>query len=232
MDGDLPAVDDPIRGIGNAHHRGDSVFPGHRRAVRVRPAHLHHQATRGQEQRRPPRVGGRRDQDLPGRQPRADRIVHHSRRPGHGPRRGGCPDQVPIDRFGGQRRFGFGAVREQHSRHVPPTQLAFVRFAALSHQLPVIRTGEHLGNLLVIEEEHVVCLCQPPRRGKFAADGQQMPSGVRDRQHQAVFRQFAQPGELAHPVHRESGYPSAQRALAAQSGHDLGGHPFRFLRPA
>src|SRR3954453_8991371 len=58
VDGDTLARLDALGGAGDADHGRDAVFAGDDRAVRDRPAHLHHQPTGGEEERRPPRVGG------------------------------------------------------------------------------------------------------------------------------------------------------------------------------
>ena len=73
---------DAVGGAGHAHDRRDPVLAGDDGAVRVGAAHLHHQRAGGEEQRGPAGVGGRRDEDLAGLQPRADRVEDDAGRRG------------------------------------------------------------------------------------------------------------------------------------------------------
>ena len=111
VDRDAGAGLDPRRGVGHAHDRGDAVLAGHDGTVRVGPAHLHHQRARREEQRGPARVGGRRDQDLAGLEPRTDRVEDDARRCRDRAGRGRGADQRAVVRdVGAGERLGLGAV--------------------------------------------------------------------------------------------------------------------------
>src|SRR5689334_24977512 len=74
VDRDAVAGGDRLRGTRDADHGGDAVLPGHDRAMGVRTAHLHHQSTGREEQRRPPGVGRGRHQELARLEARADGV--------------------------------------------------------------------------------------------------------------------------------------------------------------
>ena len=68
-DGASSAIDGKAHPGGNAlggpwyaDDRRDAVLTGHDSAMRHGAAHLHHQAASSEEERRPARIGGRRDQ--------------------------------------------------------------------------------------------------------------------------------------------------------------------------
>ena len=185
------------------------------------PAHLHHQPARGEEQRGPAGVGGRRDEDLARLQLRADRVEDDARRRGDGAGRGRRADQRAVVRGAGRGRAprarcrrtaapaarAGGAARASYSSRRLADELP--RRSAPSSAAATSRRSRKKTSSAVVEQA---------ARGQLGADGGQLVPGEGDQPDEVVLGRLAQPDQLAHAAEGEPRRPARATGSGAAPG--------------
>jgi hypothetical protein len=203
----------------------DAILAGHDSAMRHRSAHFHHQATGGEEEGGPAGVGRGRDQDLSVFQMSILWIEDYSCGRGYDAWRGWhSPEHIMGEPGNIWLEVGFGAIGEQHDRHMTAGQFALEDGMPSTDKSTQIGPRESLVCFGERNEKDISGCLQPPGTYQFLSNWIEERPFLRQEQADAVPGHFAQASQSVGASEAEAYEEAAQPAFAFGTAGEFSHH--------